>query len=674
MSEEQKEWRLELAQHKDTIHSKIGSILNGLAKSFSELKVQANDAGSLSTSLTKKVEVAIQTEEDMSDKINSNGIVSSTNSLSNGVASMDIVQSPPQHPPSPPHIIPLDVETLRAQAARSVALTTNQESLIRSLETSIIELRRDNDVLLQELEARAIEIRKHEASLSTQKNHNNRLISDLQRAGGEVERLRASIESFHKPSSLVYQSIKDAVLREMRGEQPLNTMFQAIAGANDVGGRPTKRPRTEGSASNSTSQTHSPQSAVQQPASPAQTQRLQTSTDTSHPPQNVGPGMSPSLKPAARDVRSDVVHGYSQGNIAPAPGTAPSLKRPRENTLPSYSTPILARPAGPHPPNFEAIADGTRRPKDRPGHRQHRSWSVDGTFNSNSSLQAQAGDQSQPQQAPPPTVLYRLDPPAPGQTYPTAVPVYQLPAGQVISLEQAQPDVRPRSTSASMNHIPNKPVQYEFSQAPSSHNQSRSVYPAPGIYGEPPSLSRETMRPPSHVPSTSAPNTTVTQPTIGQPAHPHSIPQPSRDPRGGPPTGMPQPPNVSQPPLAQQVPIGSANSRTVVPTERHGQPVTRPLEQTMIVPYLLGDPLAQKLAGKLFGTRRDGHYTVMQCNICGVNGQLSSDFKAFLTHSMTAHRDKFDAAYRATFREVVAVPTEQAAFHPAAAGNTTTSR
>ncbi|KAG8831167.1 hypothetical protein FRC17_003553 [Serendipita sp. 399] len=653
MSEEQKEWRRNLAERKDIINSKIESIIDNLVKALSENKIQVAE-GPTSNGQAQKVEIAIQTEEDVNSGTASDAVVPSVNSLSNGIASMEVVRSPPQDPVSTPQTAAPDVESLRSHLARLVAQMTKQESVIRSLEISLVVLRRDNDVLLKELETKSVEIRQHEALQYTQRSRTNGLISELEKAGNEVERLRASIESFHKPSSIVYQSIKDAVQRELRGDPPLNPAFRvnsATASANEVEGRPTKRPRIDGSRSNSASRPHSPNNTNQ-------IARPQLSFETGHPAQNARPNASPTMQAIAGDPSREPTHMNIQGQTRVSPGASSSLKRPREEIVtPRDQINPLHLPQQaifhPLPQRSQESVNGVQGQHQRPGHRQHRSWSVDGAVNKETPSQARTGEPSQQSQTP--LILYRLEPPGPGNPHPIAIPMYSMPVEAAVNHDSVQPSVRPRTFSSAAKQLPNfapRPTQYEYAQPPP--NQSLSTPIATGRPGEYP-ITRENMRPPP-VTSASTPGTMPAQPTTTPLFHPYSMLQQPHNPRIAPSSVAlrPYPPNVSQSPVMQQMPVSSGNARSLLTVDNPDPATQTSVEQTRLIPYLLTDPHALKLAGKLYDFGREGQTTLIRCNVCGLSGSLSSDFKSAFNHSMTQHLELFDTAYDATYRELMA--------------------
>lgn len=115
--------------------------------------------------------------------------------------------------------MPEDAEMLRAELATASAEIVANESSIRSLQQSTIGLRRSLDAYFAERETFMLDLRQAQAEGLTNRSILNRISLDLERATMEIDRLRDSIRTFHHPSSRIYQSVKDAVLREMRGER-----------------------------------------------------------------------------------------------------------------------------------------------------------------------------------------------------------------------------------------------------------------------------------------------------------------------------------------------------------------------------------------------------------------------------------------------------------------------
>jgi hypothetical protein len=114
--------------------------------------------------------------------------------------------------------LPQDAQRLRAELAAASAHIVGQESSIRSLQQSTLSLRRSLDEYYKEREKFLIQLRHAQAEALTHRSVRDRTALDLERATVEIERLRNEIRTFHNPSSRTYQSVKDAVQREMRGE------------------------------------------------------------------------------------------------------------------------------------------------------------------------------------------------------------------------------------------------------------------------------------------------------------------------------------------------------------------------------------------------------------------------------------------------------------------------
>lgn len=109
-------------------------------------------------------------------------------------------------------------EALRAEVAILSAKIVEQQSSIRSLEQVAINLRETNAALYAQQEEHLKQIREAEARENSQAFERANIKANLDRAAQEVQTLRTEIRNFHQPASRLYKSIKDAVLREMRGE------------------------------------------------------------------------------------------------------------------------------------------------------------------------------------------------------------------------------------------------------------------------------------------------------------------------------------------------------------------------------------------------------------------------------------------------------------------------
>ena len=111
-----------------------------------------------------------------------------------------------------------DAESLRLELAATSAQMMAQESSIRSLTQSTASLRYSIDEFHKERAELVMELQHTQLAELNHRSVRDRISMDLERATMEVDRLRDAIRTSHHPSSRIYQSVKDAVLREMKGE------------------------------------------------------------------------------------------------------------------------------------------------------------------------------------------------------------------------------------------------------------------------------------------------------------------------------------------------------------------------------------------------------------------------------------------------------------------------
>jgi chromosome segregation ATPase len=141
----------------------------------------------------------------------------------NGQAESRSASQAPRETSANPEVVlanpfPGGEEALRAEIAVLSARVIEQESSIRSLEQVAVNLRDTTAGLLAQLQDHHRQVREAEDKELTQSFERTTLRTNLERAAIEVATLRSEIRNFHQPTSRLYQSIKDAVLREMRGE------------------------------------------------------------------------------------------------------------------------------------------------------------------------------------------------------------------------------------------------------------------------------------------------------------------------------------------------------------------------------------------------------------------------------------------------------------------------
>jgi hypothetical protein len=114
--------------------------------------------------------------------------------------------------------LPHEAEQLRAELAAASVHIVAQESSIRSLRQSTVSLRQSLEEYHRERVGFMLQLRHAQAEELTHRSVRHRIGLDLERATMEIERLRDEIRAFHHPNSRTYQSVKDIVQREMRGE------------------------------------------------------------------------------------------------------------------------------------------------------------------------------------------------------------------------------------------------------------------------------------------------------------------------------------------------------------------------------------------------------------------------------------------------------------------------
>lgn len=240
MSEHNVKWKQQLADSRDTFEAKVDVILRSLLNEMSG-----------GTSTTEKPpersEAATQTEPEVSNMqlvVSLSPVVTTSDSGTlvdqKDEASRDILHRLRES-------MPEGEEALRATIAVTYSILIQQKSTIRSFEQSLVSLRDENSVLLKRLEAKEAENRKYQAAQETHEITTNRLTAELKKAGREVETLRKSIGEFHIPASPLFQSVKDAVLRDMRGEKSVSPriLSHPLQLTEDLPeARPVKRPRT----------------------------------------------------------------------------------------------------------------------------------------------------------------------------------------------------------------------------------------------------------------------------------------------------------------------------------------------------------------------------------------------------------------------------------------------
>ncbi|CCA73050.1 hypothetical protein PIIN_07005 [Serendipita indica DSM 11827] len=240
MSEHNVKWKQQLADSRDAFEAKVDVILRSLLNEMSG-----------GTSTTEKPpersEAATQTEPEVSNMqlvVSLSPVVTTSDSGTlvdqKDEASRDILHRLRES-------MPEGEEALRATIAVTYSILIQQKSTIRSFEQSLVSLRDENSVLVKRLEAKEAENRKYQAAQETHEITTNRLTAELKKAGREVETLRKSIGEFHIPASPLFQSVKDAVLRDMRGEKSVSPriLSHPLQLTEDLPeARPVKRPRT----------------------------------------------------------------------------------------------------------------------------------------------------------------------------------------------------------------------------------------------------------------------------------------------------------------------------------------------------------------------------------------------------------------------------------------------
>jgi hypothetical protein len=174
------------------LNEKIQCLLTGLVKELTDNKALTIESatGDKPCSPPGKTDASIQTDRDIGT-----------------LASIAISQPFPE-----------GAEALRAEVAAYSALLISKTSSIRSLEQSMIDLRRSLAQTTEEREKLDTQLRYYQSKEATWLETERRIMADLRRAGNEIDYLRHSIADFHQPNSRIYQSVKDAVQREARGE------------------------------------------------------------------------------------------------------------------------------------------------------------------------------------------------------------------------------------------------------------------------------------------------------------------------------------------------------------------------------------------------------------------------------------------------------------------------
>jgi hypothetical protein len=197
---------------REILHDRIREIFGRLGQHSAARKARQDEERRNTTGPSLPVDV--QQRSDASTQTEPDASIAVTNSLSNGLSD----QAPTNDAHSEGHVSAVNEETLRAVLATATAQSTAQNSKIRSFEASLVVLRNETEQLRNEKAGLIMEVRRLEASEANQRALAKQMRTDLKRAGDEVEALRAEIYQFHLPTSAIYQSVKDAILREMRGE------------------------------------------------------------------------------------------------------------------------------------------------------------------------------------------------------------------------------------------------------------------------------------------------------------------------------------------------------------------------------------------------------------------------------------------------------------------------
>jgi hypothetical protein len=197
--------------YREDVKAKLDDILYELARNLRD--------GPAKTTKPSKLDIGIQTDnaqEMASTPSQQSRMILANNVNAESVSGKEISAPGPNSIMERP--LPHGAEQLRAELAAASAHIVVQESAIRSLQQSTLSLRRSLDEYYREREGFLIQLRHAQAEGATHRSVRDSAVLDLERATMEVERLRDEIRTFHHPNSRTYQSVKDAVQREMRGE------------------------------------------------------------------------------------------------------------------------------------------------------------------------------------------------------------------------------------------------------------------------------------------------------------------------------------------------------------------------------------------------------------------------------------------------------------------------
>ncbi|PVG04212.1 hypothetical protein CPB86DRAFT_778476 [Serendipita vermifera] len=490
MSDDQKEWRNELAHSRNILQDKISEILSRLVRPSVARRGEQEEEGQIINGLI----LPAQQRSDASTQTEASTSTAIANSLSNGLSDQGVTNNTG----SETHASAVNEETLRAVLAAATAQATTQTSKIRSLETSLVNLRNEVEQLRNQNATLLVDVRRLEASEGNQRALTKQARIDLKRAGDEVEALRGEIYQFHLPTSAIYQSVKDAILREMRGEKPLDpaifqNTFQAGAVVTE---RPNKRPRIEASHS-SMPQLHPPASSQNEQRRPPLNQQGEiVNPGTTMRPNSMNPPPLNSQThgnkevPPPRSERSSSISlpapqvGYTYVMNSTGPFTQPSLQ---------------TRSAAPTP----AQAQQPRAP-----HRRSSSSTTSYTI-------VPVNFDQQPNQAP--NNQMRVIP-----YQDNRVPVgWTQPSPVRIEMPVQEPMQSPRHSGFPIHHL-DPSIQSPVTQ--SSHPNiasSRSVTLPPGVPSQPPNT--HTQHPQTQKPLVSSPNSPMS-PADGHPLPDRVVP------------------------------------------------------------------------------------------------------------------------------------------------------
>ncbi|CAG7852504.1 SubName: Full=Uncharacterized protein {ECO:0000313/EMBL:CCA73050.1} [Serendipita indica DSM 11827] len=362
MSEHNVKWKQQLADSRDTFEAKVDVILRSLLNEMSG-----------GTSTTEKPpersEAATQTEPEVSNMqlvVSLSPVVTTSDSGTlvdqKDEASRDILHRLRES-------MPEGEEALRATIAVTYSILIQQKSTIRSFEQSLVSLRDENSVLVKRLEAKEAENRKYQAAQETHEITTNRLTAELKKAGREVETLRKSIGEFHIPASPLFQSVKDAVLRDMRGEKSVSPriLSHPLQLTEDLPeARPVKRPRTNSrDLSTSLTSGHANAEHVSQPSiGSASTNLYQSIPSRKCTTANASPDGSPHLNLRGRGHRPSRSLSL---DVHPNPHFQPPLptQGPQSSML-LYTVQQSIPPNGNGQPQITAIPYGWKPPSASP--------------------------------------------------------------------------------------------------------------------------------------------------------------------------------------------------------------------------------------------------------------------------------------------------------------------